>query len=117
MSGSGSGNTKEAHLAVLGNSKQQGDVNLYGQLPDYDDSQSYDLRQEDISRQVAQRIYANPHKHSRRTLNRHLFLARVPKKLSRWVKSIAGNDKRAISNRKECFAEWLKSQLRLLSTS
>ena len=36
-------NTKEAHLVVLGDFKQKEDVEFYSQLPDYDDSQCYDL--------------------------------------------------------------------------
>ena len=39
------GNSNEAHLAISGNSKQQGDVKLHRQLPGYDDSQCYDLGQ------------------------------------------------------------------------
>ena len=37
------GNTKEAHLVVLGDFEKQEDVKLYGRLPDYDDLQCYDL--------------------------------------------------------------------------
>ena len=43
MSKSSPGNTKSVHLAAFDNSKQQEDVKLRGQLPDYDDSQRYDL--------------------------------------------------------------------------
>ena len=68
------------------NPKQQEDVKLYGQLPDYDDSQCYDLGKDDMLRQVAQGIYANSHKPSWRTLKHHLFTVRITKKLSRGVK-------------------------------
>ena len=54
------GNTKALHLAVSGNFKQQEDAERYGQLPNYDDFQGYDLGRDDILLQVAQRIYANP---------------------------------------------------------
>ena len=41
-------NKKESHLSVLCNFKQKEDVKLYGQLPDYDDFQGYDLGKGDI---------------------------------------------------------------------
>ena len=62
------GDTKEAHLAVLEDYKKQEDVKLYGQLPDYDDFQCYDMGGGDILRQVSLRIYANFHKPSWETL-------------------------------------------------
>ena len=37
------GNGKESHIAVLDNFIQREDVKLYIQLPDYGDSQRYDL--------------------------------------------------------------------------
>ena len=57
------GNTKE-HLVVLEDSKQQEDVKLYGQLPDYGDFQGHDLGREDILLQIALMIYANFHRPS-----------------------------------------------------
>ena len=45
--------TKEAHLAVSGDYKKQEDVRLYGQLPDYDDFQGYDMGKDDIPRQIS----------------------------------------------------------------
>ena len=87
-------NTKEAHLVVLDDSEQQGDVKLYVQLHGYDDFRRYDLGQEDISRQVAQRIYANFHKPYWETLKLHLFSVGIPKKLFREIKSIGGNGKK-----------------------
>ena len=56
------GDTKEANLVFLEDPKKQEDVKLYGQLPDYGNSQGYDLGQDDILRQAALRIYANLHK-------------------------------------------------------
>ena len=102
-------NTKEAHLAVLGNFKHQEDVKLHGQLPDYDDFQGCDLGQEDISHHVAHGNYANFRKPPWRILKHHLFSANVPKKIPRRLKSIAGNEERAISNKRECLGDWLKS--------
>ena len=97
------GNTKGAHLAVLDNSKQRGDVKLYIQLPYYGDFQGYDLGQEDILRQVAQRIYANSHKPSWRTLKHHMFPVGIPKKLFREIKAISGNDKKDDFNQERMF--------------
>ena len=65
----------EARVVSANDSKQREDLKMYSQLPDYDDFQGYDLWKEDISRQVVQRIYANFHKPSWRTLKRHLFSA------------------------------------------
>ena len=74
------GNTKEAHLAVLDNPEQKGDVKFYGQLADYDGFQGYDLGKQVILHHVAQRIYANIHDPSWRTLKRRLFPVNSPKK-------------------------------------
>ena len=65
--------TKEAHLVVLEDYKKQEDVKLYGQLPDYDDFQGYDMGEEDVLRQVGLRIYANFHKPTWKTLKHHLL--------------------------------------------
>ena len=73
------GNTKEVHRAILENSKQQEDVKLYGQLPDYDDFQRYDLRQEDILRQIAMGVYANFHRPSWKTPKHHLLMIKIQK--------------------------------------
>ena len=93
MSGPSLENTTEAHLAVLGNFRQQEDVKLYGHLPGYGDFQRYDLGQADILHQVAQRMYANFHKPSWGTLKHHLFSVNAPKKIFRGLKSLARNDK------------------------
>ena len=74
--------TKEAHLAVLEDSKKQEDVELYGQLPHYDDFQGYDLGPDDILRQVALRIYDNPHRPSWQTSKHHVIAVKIPKKYS-----------------------------------
>ena len=73
------GNTKEAHLAVLENSKQQEDVELYGQLPDYDDFQGYDLGQEDILRRIALGICDNFRKPPWQAIKHHLFPVGISK--------------------------------------
>ena len=49
---------------------------------------------EDILRRYAQRIYANSHKPSWRTLKRRLFSVGTQKKVSRGIKEIAESDKR-----------------------
>ena len=117
MSKSSLGNTTEAHLVVLDDSKQREDVKLYSQLPDYDDFRCYDLGREDLLRQVTRRIYANFHKPSRRTLKTHLFPAGAREKLSGELNRYRKMAKRAISNMKECLEEWLKSQYTILSMS
>ena len=80
------GDTKEAHLAVLGDYEKQEDVKLYVQLPDYDGSQRYDMGKDDNLRQVALRIYANSHKPSWRTSKHHLCAAKITKKLFKQIK-------------------------------
>ena len=77
------GNTKESHLVISDDFEQREDVKLYSRLPDYNASKRYDLGKDDLLRQVAQRIYANFHKPTWRTLKHHLFSVRAPKKLSR----------------------------------
>ena len=72
------GNTKELHRAVLEHSEHQEDVKLYGRLPDYDDSQCYDLGREDILRQIGMGIYVNIHRPSWKTLKHHLFTIKPP---------------------------------------
>ena len=83
-------NTKAAHLAALGNSGQKEDAELYGQLPCYGDFQCYELGHGGILHHVAQRIYANLHMPSCRTLKRRLFSVEDPKKIFRGLKSIEG---------------------------
>ena len=73
---------------------------MYSQLPDYDDLQCYDLGVEAILRQIDQKIYANFHKPSWRTLKHHLFMAGIPKKIFRELRNIAENDKKPMSIRK-----------------
>ena len=80
MLGKSPENTKAAHLAVSGDPKQQEDVKLYGQLPDYDDFQCYDLGRVYILHQVAQGIYADFRKHSWSNLKRRLFSVKTPQK-------------------------------------
>ena len=77
---------------------------MYMQLPDYDDFQGYDLGVGGILSQIAHNIYANSHKPSWQTLKHHLLVAKIPKKIFKDPKAVAGRDKRAISNRKECLA-------------
>ena len=53
------GNTKEAHLVLLEDFKNQGDVKLHVQLPDYDDFQGCDMGHGGILRQIDLRISDN----------------------------------------------------------
>ena len=80
---------------------------MYIRLPDYDDFQCYDLGVGGVLSQIAHKIYANFHKPSWRTLKHHLFMAENTKNLCKRPKDVSGNDKRAISNRKECLG-WLR---------
>ena len=65
-------NGKGSHLVALSNFKQQEDVKMYIQLPEYDDSQCYDLGMGCALNHVARQIYANFRMPSRRTLKRQL---------------------------------------------
>ena len=73
-------NGKEAHLASMGNFKQQEDLKMYIKLPDYDNFQGYGLGWGFLI-QVDRGIYANFHNTSWGTLKRHLFMAKITKKL------------------------------------
>ena len=73
------GNTKEARPAVLADFEKREDMKLYGELPYYDDPQRYDLGKDGISRQIALRIYDNPHRPSWQTLKHHLFAVKSQK--------------------------------------
>ena len=117
MSKSISGNTKEAHLMVLWDYEKQEDVKLYGQLPNYDDSQCYDLGQEAILRQVALRIHANFHRPTWRALKHHMFAVEIAKKLFRIIKEMGDNDKRMNLSKNECLEGWRKYHSKIPSAS
>ena len=78
---------------MVENFKQKADLEMYSQLPDYDDFQGYDLGIETILSQIAQKIYANFHKPSWQTLSHHLCMAKIPKMLFRDRKNIDGDEK------------------------
>ena len=78
---------------------------MYTQLPDYYDFQCYDLWLGGVLSQISHKIYANFRKPSWKTVKNHLFMAKIPKKLSKDLKDVAENDKRTISNMKGCLAE------------
>ena len=98
-------NTKVSHLVGLGHCNRQEGVELYGQLPDCGDFQCYDFGQGGILQHVAQRIYANFQNPSWETLKHHFLPANAPRGIFRELKSIARNDKRAISNKNEFLEE------------
>ena len=49
---------------MVGNSKQEDDLEMYSQLPDNDDFRVYNLGIDVVLRQIAHKIYANFHKPS-----------------------------------------------------
>ena len=58
---------KEARTSSVGNFKQKEDLEMYGQLPDYEEFQVYGLGiGTDLSR-IDDKIYANFHNPSRQT--------------------------------------------------
>ena len=65
---------KESHVVLVGNSKQQEDLEMYIQLPDYEEFQLYDLGVDAVLSQTTRKIYGNFHKPSRQTLKRHFLL-------------------------------------------
>ena len=69
---------KEKHTIPAGDFKQQEDLKMYGQLPDYDGFRGYDLGIDSGLGRVDGKIYSNFHMPSWRTLKRHLFLAGGP---------------------------------------
>ena len=71
---------------LVDNFKHQADLKLYSQFPDYDDFQCYDLGVGGILSRISRKIYANFHKPSWGTSNRHLLMAKIPKKLFRELK-------------------------------
>ena len=62
---------KQARAVLVGGFKQKADLEMYSQLPDYDEFQGYDQGVESVLGQIAQEIYANFHKPSWQTLKRH----------------------------------------------
>ena len=91
---------------------------MYIRCPDYGDFQCYDSGREDALNKVARKIYANFHNPSWQTLKHRLLSVKIPKKLVRG-RSVRLMEmvKKAISNKNECLADYLKSQLqsRLMS--
>ena len=85
---------KEDHAILGGGFKNQEDLEMYGQVPDYGEFHRYDMRIDSESSQVGEKIYADFHKPSWQTPKRHLFLAGIPQKLSRHLKILAGGDKK-----------------------
>ena len=79
-------------------------LKMYIQLPDYGDFHGYELGVDGILSQIDHKIYANCHKPSWKTLQRHLFTAEIARKLFRDPNDVAEQDKRTISNRKGCLA-------------
>ena len=91
---SGLGGEKESHTILVGNSKQQEDLEMYGQLLDYDEFQGYDLWVHTEFVQVAEKIYADFRMPSWQTLKRHFLTAEIQKKLLRGIEILAENDKK-----------------------
>ena len=101
---------KESHTISVGVFTHREDLKMYGQLPDFDDIQRYDMGIDtDLSR-MAGEMYADFHKPLRQALKRHFPMAEIPKKLLRDPKIMEGNGKRASSNKKECLRGAPKSQ-------
>ena len=94
-------------------------MEIYSQLPYYDEFQGYGLGDESFLGQIAQKIYANFHMPSRRKLKRHLLMAKIQKKLFRDLKNIDGGggggpDKMTVSNKKGRSEGRLKSLFLIL---
>ena len=70
---SGSEGEKEARTSSVENFKQKGDLEMYGQLPDYDEFRRYDPGIDTDLSQIDENVYANFHMPSRQTLKRHLW--------------------------------------------
>ena len=87
-------NENEARVVSANDFTQQEDFKMYIRFPDYGDFQCYDLGVGGILSQFVHEIYANFHKPSWQTLKYHLFVAKIPKKLSRERRNIAENDKK-----------------------
>ena len=78
---SGFGREKESHTISAWDFNHQEDIKTYGQLPDYDEFQGYDLGIDSELSQIDETIYVSFHKPSWRTLKRHLVLVGIPEKL------------------------------------
>ena len=77
---------KESHTALVVNSTQKEDSEMYSQLPDYDVFQWYYMEIDAAVSQIAQKVYANFHKPSWQTSKRHSLMAKIAKKLLRGAK-------------------------------
>ena len=67
---------------------------MYGQLPDYDDFQRYDLGAEGVLCQISHKIYASYRKPSWPTLKHHLFMAKITKGIPKELKDAPESDKK-----------------------
>ena len=70
------------------NFNQKEDLEMYSQLPDYANSQCYDMGIETTLSQISQKVYANRHKPSWETLKHRLFMAQIAKMLFRDLRNI-----------------------------
>ena len=101
---------KAPRTMLVGNSKHQEDLEMYGRLPDYDEFQGYDMGIDtDLSR-IAEKMYADFHNPPWVTLKRPSVMVEIPRKLLRELTILAENDKKGIPNKKECFEGLPKSQ-------
>ena len=100
MRKSGLEGKKESRAVFVGNAKHREDLEMYSQLPYYDEFQGHDTGIETVLSQIAQKIYANFHKPSWGTLKRHLLMTEIPKKLFRALKIISVRGHRRFQTRK-----------------
>ena len=89
---------------------------MYIRLPDYGEFQWYYLGVESVVGQIDQKIYANFHKPSWRTLKRHLFTVWGSEEVVSESQKYSGWG-RGVPNEKVCFAGWIRSLLLTLSVN
>ena len=108
-------NENESQIAWVNEFKQQEDLKMHIQLPDYDYFRCYELGVVGVLSRIPHRMYANFHKPSWKTLQRHLFTAEAPKKLPNELENAAAEDKGCDFKHESMFGRVSKYRLRIHS--
>ena len=104
-------NENEARIVPANDFKQKEDLKMYIQLPYYDDFQGYDLGVDGILGRIAHQIYANFHKPSWQTLKHRSIMEKIPKELSKELKSGPENDKKGEFKQEMMYGRVEKKQI------
>ena len=111
---SGSGGAKGSQTISVGDFQQKEDLQMYGEIPDYDAFHGRDLAIDTDLSHIDERIYANFHKPSWNASKQHSFTAGTPKKLFPDLEIMDGVVERTSSRKKDRMCGLVeKSQYRI----